>query len=193
MENKKIIALDIDGVIADIQPEFAFRLKRDFGIDEDPYLWESYRPAIQYAGIVSEEWVTDQLNDVTFWRNVVPREDAWHMMNKWFMQGHDVYIITARGEHHKGSIAETEAWLDQWELNYNRLYHSQRGNEKYKVCLELEADFLVEDNVNEAKAASENGVTTYLLDHVYNRNQDIGQAIRVASFYELDKEIVNVR
>jgi 5'(3')-deoxyribonucleotidase len=178
------IGLDLDGVIADIQSEFVIRLNRDFQIDADPSKWETHYVHDQFPE-VPNDWVEKQFADPTFWLNAKCYEDAWMMTNKWFMTGHDVYIITCRNDGHGPlTIETTERWLLEWEIPYNKLLHSQTRLEKYEVALEYDLNFMVEDDDHEADVLGQH-VKTYLLDHPYNRKYN-GKFERISSLREID-------
>ena len=193
MEEKKYsIALDIDGVIADTMPEFEYRLKQDFKITTDYKTWSTHRVAQQFPE-VPESWVDEQLKDPVFWKNAMCIEDAWYMTNKWFMDGNDVFLVTCRGsEAGPQCVEQTLKWLDEWEINYNQLYHSQTRLHKWETCLELGVDFLVEDDPHEVQSSSQH-LPCYLRNHNYNQDYDIGNGVRIDSLYELDRLVVNVQ
>lgn len=179
------IALDIDGVVADIQSEFEFRLKQDFKIEIDRQDWKTHWICDQFPE-VPRSWVDDQLSDPTFWLNAKCREDAYHMVNKWFMDGNNIFIVTCRNG--VDTVRVTERWFSEWELNYNSLHHSETRLNKYRTLLDLDIDIFVEDDPHEVQVASEH-VETYLMDHPYNKDYDIGSGVRICSLYELDGRI----
>jgi uncharacterized HAD superfamily protein len=179
------IALDIDGVIADIQTELEIRLKKDYDISIAREDWHTFLIEKQFPE-VSGDWVMNQFADPSFYLNAICYPAAWYMVNKWFMSGNDVFLVTCRGPAHgEKTVALTERWLDEWEIGYNRLYHSQTRLEKYKTLVELEIDLFVEDDPHEVRLASEY-VNAFLMDHPYNRDSDIGSGTRISSLYQVD-------
>ena len=181
-----IIALDCDGVICNIEDEFAIRIEKDFGFKTHPEQWQTHRIAQQFPQI-PESWVDDQLADPAFWLNGKPYEESWFYINKWFMENNDIFIITCRGVKNSPVIETiTERWFDEWEINYNRIYFDQTRFGKHETCLRIGADFLVEDDPHEVKVAAD-FLPAYLIHHGYNSDYtDIGLGIRIKSLADLD-------
>ncbi len=188
-----IIGLDIDGVIADIQSEMIIRIKEAFGVEKDIADWKSFLWEDEFE-CVTPEWALEQLGDPTLYLNCLCYGPAWYMVNKWFMTGNDVFLVTCRGpKTGERTIPATEKWLSDWELNFNQLIHSQKRLNKSDACLELGIQLFVEDDPHEARILASNGIETYLLDHPYNRDYDIGDATRISSLYDVDDIISGVR
>jgi uncharacterized HAD superfamily protein len=183
--NKVRVGLDLDGVISDIQSEIILRLKQDFDIDTDINQWKSHYVHEQFPGLPNG-WIDKQFYDPAFWLNAKCYEDAWNMINKWFMQGADIFIITCRtNDHGPFTIEVTERWLFEWELPYNKLIHSQIKLEKYDIVKEHQLDFFVEDDDREAILLSR-CTKSFLIDHPYNRNDSDRQYQRINSLREID-------
>jgi 5'(3')-deoxyribonucleotidase len=100
------IALDLDGVIADIGEALtiALEIKGHFDYDYTDWLTTHHECSL------SDEIMEEPL----FWKNLKPFEDAWYQVNKWFAQGTDVYIVTARRS--EVSMGVTQDWLDGWNI-----------------------------------------------------------------------------
>ena len=154
----KTIALDLDGVIADIADGIDMALEQR-GIEDYNYT----------------EWLTTHhecnlsdgiMGNTLFWKNLKPFEDAWYQVNTWFASGYDVYIITARRS--DVSIRMTEEWLDGWKINTMRPIFCKMG-EKHEIAKDLNPLFFIEDNPNEVKTLIDNGINAYLRKAWYNR------------------------
>lgn len=176
-----ILCLDLDGVIANIQDEINLRLQKDFDV-EPSYDWNTYYIEDRYPDLPAD-WLDNQFADPTFWLNAKCYEDAWNMVNKWFMTSNDVFIATCRDE---STLEVTERWLDEWEINYNKLFVNQTRLEKYKVCHSIGADIFIDDDPHEINIASLH-VPSYLRSHPYNDSYDIGAGFKLKSLYDLDK------
>lgn len=178
-------AIDIDGVIADTRSEDMLRIKYALGDDVAQSVSQTYR--LSQSESIPDGWMRKQFNDPSYWLNAKPYVDAWYMLNKWFGQGHDVDIVTCRFS--DTTVAATERWFDEWDIMYNRLYHSQTRLEKYKLITKLNSDISIDDDPEEAAALS--GYTkSYLVNRVYNTDYTATRgAIRIDSLYDIDKII----
>jgi 5'(3')-deoxyribonucleotidase len=154
----KAIALDLDGVIADIGEALtvALEIKGHFDYDYTDWLTTHHECSL------SDEIMEEPL----FWKNLKPFEDAWYQVNKWFAQGTDVYIVTARRS--EVSIGVTQDWLDQWNIGTMAPIFCSMGD-KHSVINELNAQFVVEDNPHEVITLLEEGHNAFLRKAWYNK------------------------
>jgi 5'(3')-deoxyribonucleotidase len=154
----KAIALDLDGVIADIGEALtiALEIKGHFDYDYTDWLTTHHECSL------SDEIMEEPL----FWKNLKPFEDAWYQVNKWFAQGTDVYIVTARRS--EVSIGVTQDWLDQWNIGTMAPIFCSMGD-KHNVINELNAQFVVEDNPHEVITLLEEGHNAFLRKAWYNK------------------------
>ena len=152
------IALDLDGVIADIGEALtiALEIKGHFDYDYTDWLTTHHECSL------SDEIMEEPL----FWKNLKPFEDAWYQVNKWFAQGTDVYIVTARRS--EVSIGVTQDWLDQWNIGTMAPIFCSMGD-KHNVISDLNAQFVVEDNPNEVITLLEEGHNAFLRKAWYNK------------------------
>lgn len=156
MNNK--IALDLDGVIADIAELLDSELEKR-GIDDADYT--------EWLTTVHSCELSDEIMDTPlFWKNLKPFSDAWHQINTWFSRGYDIYIVTAR----RSSWAQdvTQKWLDEWRLCTMAPIFCKMG-EKHNVIKEIDPIFMIEDNPNEVKTLLDEGVNAHLRRAWYNR------------------------
>lgn len=152
------IALDLDGVIANIGEALtiALEIKGHFDYDYTDWLTTHHECSL------SDEIMEDPL----FWKNLKPFEDAWYQVNKWFAQGTDVYIVTARRS--EVSMGITQDWLDQWSIGTMAPIFCSMGD-KHNVINELNAQFVVEDNPHEVITLLEEGHNAFLRKAWYNK------------------------
>jgi 5'(3')-deoxyribonucleotidase len=156
--NKNIV-LDLDGVIADIDNAInEALLSRGMG-DYDYSHW-----LITHHNCDKSDSI---MGNRFFWINLKPFEDAWHQVNKWFSNGYDVYIVTARRTEY--SISVTESWLDGWRIGTMRPIFCNMG-EKHNVINDLKPLFVVEDNPHEVKTLLEEGNNAFLRKAWYNQD-----------------------
>ena len=155
---RKSIVLDLDGVIADIDTAISNYLHYNFGVDEDYSSW-----------LISDTKDNEALklfSDELFWKNLIPFEDAWYQINKWFSDDIDVHIVTARKR--EASVRMTEPWLDAWRINTLRPKFA-KINKKYEIVSEIQPIFMVEDNPHEVVSLRDHGINCYLRKAWYNK------------------------
>ncbi len=174
MKNINIV-LDLDGVIADI------------GSSIDEYLAENgVKSDFNYSNwLVSDNDDQDAMkvfNNPLFWKNLKPYEDAWHQVNKWFSEGVNVHIVTAR--RCDAAIKNTASWLDAWRIA--TLEPVFAGvNQKYEVIKDINPAFVVEDNPNEVLILIEHGVNAVLRKQWYNE-QYWEKLPTIETLYDID-------
>jgi 5'(3')-deoxyribonucleotidase len=156
----KNIALDLDGVIADIGGAIEESLVNQYGFAKNDYDYTKWLTTHHDCELSNEMMGTS-----VFWKNLKPFEDAWHQVNDWFSRGYDVYIVTARRA--EASMSVTQQWLDEWKINTMIPIFCKMG-EKHHVIKEINPLFMVEDNPNEVKTLLDEGVNAYLRRAWYN-------------------------
>jgi 5'(3')-deoxyribonucleotidase len=155
---RKTIALDLDGVIADIDTAISDYIHNNPDIDKDYSSW-----------LISDTVNEDALNlfsNKLFWKNLKPFEDSWHQVNNWFSSDIDVHIVTARRS--EASVSMTEPWLDGWRINTLRPKFAMLSK-KHEVISEINPIFAVEDNPYEVISLRDHGINCYLRKAWYNQ------------------------
>lgn len=170
----KVIALDLDGVIADIGEALTTALEIRGHFDYDYTDWLTTHHECDLSNEIME--------DPLFWKNLKPFEDAWHQVNKWFARDCDVYIVTARRS--DVSINITQKWLDEWQISTMIPIFCKMG-EKHDVISKLNAQFIVEDNPNEVITLLEDGHNAFLRQAWYNKKY-WNQLPSIGSLLELE-------
>lgn len=173
MKNNSIV-LDLDGVIADIDTAISDYLHYDCGVDEDYSSW-----------LITDTKDVEALklfaNDL-FWKNMKPFEDAWYQVNKWFSDGVNVHIVTARRT--EASVRATEPWLDNWRINTLQPKFA-RMHSKHEIISEINPIFVVEDNPNEVISLRDHGINCYLRKAWYNK-EFWGDLPCIETLYDLE-------
>jgi hypothetical protein len=173
----KAIALDLDGVIADIASSLEDELYMSNIIEQGNF----------------EEWIIKDTknknilaiyNNPLFWKNMKPYKDAWHQVNYWFSLGYDINIITARRQ--PNAISETIPWLENWNINTMKPIFCNLG-EKVNYITKINPIFVIEDNPHEIKKIEAAGVKCYLRAHSYNQKY-WNEFITIESLFEIDLE-----
>lgn len=178
-----ILAVDIDGVIANTNAEMLHRYS-EAGVPVEDSAQEHFKWEDNF-GEPYEGWVGDQMKDPCFWLNALPYEDGWYMVNKWFADMHDVYFLTARWEED-----ETIQWLDMWDIPYNGLITNIKKGCKWKHVKSLGADIMIEDRPEEILSLAEHDVVTFVPSRTYNKSvMDDDHIFTVSNLYEVDEII----
>ena len=154
------IGIDIDGVLTDIE-----QWQLDYG---SKFYYEKYRKEI----VNVEGYETNQIFNVEsklddeFWNkyfkeysiNIEARKFADEVIDKLKQDGHQIYIITARGSflsHSLGTMSIDEnkkivlEWLRNNNINYDKIIFSPE--DKFDVCKDNNIDLMIEDkpdNIN---------------------------------------------
>ncbi len=158
-----MIVTDIDGVVADLNPEVIYRARKaGFKINESVvsapnYLWEDLSDQI------TEEWVQAQFKDPTFWLNAKPYEDVWYWLNHHSSE-HEIIAVSHRPA---DMLSYSYRWFYDWDMPVDKIYH---GRDKKEVLSEIGASIFVEDFFPIAEAiAYATDISTYLIDRPYNQ------------------------
>jgi len=127
--------LDIDGVVCDFVTN-ARRLADSLELDlSDRDL------VLDYENMPDE--YESVLEDRSFWLNMKPIKDSWHVVNDLFGKGHDVHFVTSRAK--ESAILVTGRWLEEWGFMYSDVHFATNGR-KVELYKELEMDVFVDDN-----------------------------------------------
>lgn len=174
------IGINLDSVLANLEEEFAFHFDE---VTNCPVIERWDRSYLMSMTSLNQRVLDFVLDDDLFWANAIPNDDAWNMINKWFMSTHDIFIISTRSVR---QFSISEWWLDRWKVYYNNLIcGAVRGNKNTYIDM-FNLDFFVEDDPLEAKKLSET-IPTFLLDRSSTRSYDCGDAVRVSDCYDVDR------
>lgn len=154
------IGIDIDGVLTDIE-----QWQIDYG---SKFFYEKYKIGIKnYKGYETYDiFDVDVKLDDEFWNeyfkdyslNVEARKFAGEVINKLKEDGHEIYIITARGSFlsHSANVMSIDEnksivlnWLKSNGINYDKIIFSPE--DKLEICEENSVDIMIEDkprNIN---------------------------------------------
>lgn len=168
---KRILGVDVDGVLANFNESF-IRLTIDItGRDLFPArpfdipCW-NYP---QYYGYTEQEtagvWEKIE-NSPIFWETLAPYEDtinAVRYLREQFALGNDIYFVTSRPG--KSAKIQTEKWLRSWFLPPTVLISSNKG-----LCSRaLAFDAYIDDRWENALDVSTTGAQSILMDRPWNR------------------------
>jgi len=174
------LGFDIDGVISDFVGYFAKVVGRHYGlslVETDFYCYD----LDLILGITKEQ--RNRFITTGLFRNLEPVPGAKTALRKLKSEGHDIFILTSRGEH---LTKVTKDWLRNNEIPYSRLM-TLNGGEKHLADVDL--DLVVEDNLAEAIGLTKR-FEVLLFDRPWNRSLNAERLFkRVHSWNEITKEV----
>ena len=191
------IGIDIDGVLTDVE-----RWQLDYG---SKFYYERYKKEIvDFEGYDTNQiFNVDDKLDEEFWReyfkeyslNVEARKFANEVIDKLKQEGHQIYIITARGSFlsHSADVMSIEEnhqivlnWLKNNHINYDKIIFSPE--DKLDICKENNIDLMIEDKVDNINKISK--IIPVICFHAgYNKDCKNSNIIRCYSWYDIYSKI----
>ena len=191
------IGIDIDGVLTDVE-----RWQLDYG---SKFYYERYQKEIvNFEGYDTNQiFNVDDKLDEEFWReyfkeyslNVEARKFANEVIDKLKQEGHQIYIITARGSFlsHSADVMSIEEnqqivlnWLKNNHINYDKIIFSPE--DKLDICKENNIDLMIEDKVDNINKISK--IIPVICFHAgYNKDCENPNIIRCYSWYDIYSKI----
>lgn len=187
------IGIDIDGVLTDIE-----KWQLDYG---SKFYYENYNKGIiNPKGYETNEIFDSDIKcDDLFWNkyfkeysiNVEPRKFASEIISKLSNDGHQIYIITARGSFlsHSNNVMskeENEQIVKEW-LKNNNIYCDKiifLPEDKLDICINNNINIMIEDKVeNINKISSEIPVVCF--NAGYNEECEGKNIYRVYTWYDV--------
>lgn len=188
------------------------------GVDVDGVLTEIERYMWEYGSKYANEWNLDitidhteyctidifgwgEENDNKFWKeiyddyctNVSVKRFASEVIEKLKQEGHEIYIITARG--HDAYVDEKDKkksnkmlikWLKQNKIKYDKLIFT--GSDKLDYCIENEIDIMIEDCPKNIRQISKK-IPMICMHADYNARVRGNNVIRCHTWYEVYNRI----
>lgn len=187
------IGIDIDGVLTDIE-----QWQLDYA---SKFYYENYNKSIiNYKGYETNEiFDTNQESDDLFWdkyfneysSTVDMRKFASEVIDKLKTDGHEIYIITARGSflskfHDIMSLEENKEnvlnFLNKNNIHYDKLIFSLE--DKLSCCIDNNIDLMIEDKADNINKISTR-IPVVCFNAGYNGNCNGDNIIRCFSWYDL--------
>lgn len=98
---------------------------------------------------------------------IKPKIFAGKFINKLLEDGHDITILTSRGDKYWGKdLKETKKWLNKYAIKYSRLIANSGSKGEY--CLANGIDLMIDDNLKYIKQCNDVGVETITFDNNYD-------------------------
>lgn len=189
---KKLVAIDLDDVVAGFCPAFCEYVTKNWGLDAKI---EDYQEDWgSWFGFDENEWAErgDELfNDRDFYLSLPVVEGAAETLSR-LKASCDVIAVTSRR-----SCTEimTKQWLSKNldglvdNLYFSGAYDNLRPNShthtKGEICADLGVDVLIDDQPKHCLGVSEHGIKAVLFgDYSWNRGVEISDKIRRASSWD---------
>lgn len=169
------IAIDVDDCISNtVEVDFATCWEYNQMLHpDDNNLYESnYHNAPTIFGFdkaTDDAFYIQQRKLVVKENLIQPKVFAARVINQFIEDGHDVTILTSRGDLYWGNaLLETEKWLKKHGIHYTRCVANSGSKGEY--CKANKIDVMLEDNPKYAKQVNDEGIRTILLLANYNKD-----------------------
>ena len=177
------IAVDFDGVLFDHVPYVLRGFRDAHGIDleeEGMRYWDFFQYRAVREKNLTWQCVSTVLRaiDTDPAIHTLPPRDphAREVMARWARQGHEVSVVTARGEEARET---TELFLERHRIPHERLVMRASRKTGY--------DVLVDDAPHNVLMAAADGGMALLMDHPYNRDVPTKRnPVRVRSWHDVE-------
>jgi uncharacterized protein len=164
---KKIIGIDIDGVITDEGIEdnniwlktLRNYLKRNIKRKEDVY---DFNEAFNISKEDLNDFLENNLENI--YSNAIPYPTAIEVIKYLRDKDFIIYLITARNIKYNDL---TMKWLNKYNIPYNELIHEK---DKAPLAYEKNIELFIEDNESNAIKLIEYNIPVILVDKYHNRN-----------------------
>ena len=195
------IGIDIDGVLTDIE-----QWQLDYG---SKFYYENYGLEIKnYKGYETNEiFDVDIKLDDEFWNkyfreysiNVEARKFANEVIDKLKEDGHEIYIITARGSFlsHSADVMTIEEnrnivlnWLKINQIHYDNIIFSPE--DKLEICKQNNIDLMIEDKPKNINTIS-NEIPVICYHANYNEQCNGKNIYRCYSWYDIYRKIKEIQ
>lgn len=172
MKEKEVIAIDMDQVMANLEPTFIELFKREYELEfdsVDDYLRD--HPDFDLASVVKELY--HLINTYEFFRAIPVMKDSQKVLRE-LSEHYSIYIATAAMEVPKTFTAKYE-WLEEHFPFINPQHFVFCGDKSI-----IRADYLIDDSIRQLKRFSGTGIL-----YTSSINQEDTSFTRVNSWMEI--------
>ena len=125
-------------------------------------------------------------------KKVEPKMYAVESIKKLKEEGNQIYLITARFPSDKFDIEETtKVWLNKYDIVYDKLVLDSQN--KVAVAKENHIDIFVDDSIKNCTEMANEGIKTYMMDTIVNKDFENENIERVYSWPHLYQKIENYK
>jgi len=187
-----IIAVDLDDTLADSLTSFIHFHNKNYNTSLKYKDFTAYT-LNEIMGMPKEEEAKrlEEFDNSKHFEEIKPLKEAVEAVSE-LAKKHKIIIITGRAE---SSEKKTRAWVKKnlpmiKDIFFIRKVYHETPKNKADVCKKINADILIDDNLNHVHNCNRAGVKAILIDYPWNRNAKLGKLIqRVKSWKEIVKFI----
>ncbi|WP_066640220.1 5' nucleotidase, NT5C type [Desulfolucanica intricata] len=161
---KKIIGIDIDGVIANTQPVIIDELNQYFGKNYTIKDFINFDPVEKFNIDRQELYRFIMVREGKLINNSAPMPGSAAAINQ-LISDYQIYIISARTPTY---YEDTLNWLKKYKISFDHLV-LLGDHDKRQACIDAGVQLFIEDNLNNALQISSCGIPVYLYDATYNQ------------------------
>lgn len=189
-KNKKLVALDIDGVILKFLEQMlrVHNLRNNTRVTVDDI--KSFMPDGDMEDLMTtEEWTEsfEWFENNGGYATLESFDGARTAIEKILEAGHDIVYVTARPAKFRG---ETIMSFILNKIPITKIYHASRS--KTQILRQLAPDYFVDDAVKNLKAAERAEVPNILvLDAPYNRCEEGRRFTRIHNLIQLERLLLD--
>lgn len=185
MKEKKVIGVDIDGVLADYPKCFQDFILEKTGVWIDLQGYDLYGEYAAVLGRGVAENLKKEFRESGQKRYIPVIPEAKDFLHRYHKKGYKIVLLTSRPyKEHKRIFADTIYWLNKNELVHDAIIWDEEKN--YKAIQQFpNMEFMVEDNGKFALNIAELGYPVYLIDKSYNQQVEHDNIIRIKGLNEI--------
>lgn len=183
MRRKKTYAIDIDGVIADIEPSISRRIANEFNLGVEEGFVKRKDKFFMHERYDIDPETMDRFvrgpgvfGDPLFWDEALP---IWENIDAIHKIGLLDRVIFITGRHEDARDA-TDRWLHSFVGDIGERYETLMCNtkdRKHKAMSMCGAEILIEDRPYEALIAAKKGFRSYVIRREYNLKDEFDEDI----------------
>ena len=179
----KIVAVDIDGVLADYPNNWIDWLNSK---NNGAIKYRNLKHAKLAIGYSNYKNLKKEFRETGQEFYAPLKEGAYEFMQSLSKKGYCIVLLTARPLFEiKQVLYDTIEWLKKHELPYHLIF---QGKDKHIKLMKYfkEIEFIVEDNHMIANQIAAAGFHAYLVNNIYNKDQELHENVkRVKSLEEI--------
>jgi hypothetical protein len=163
----RVFGTDLDGCLAHTGEAIESRFYDEFGeiaVCKEGS-WAVKYPTIPYANL--KGFLRDIFANPSFLLDAVADDENIAEMNKWVLAGMVPSIITRRDP---ATRAVTELWLARNNVPYSNFLLGV--TDKGRACWHVDASFMIEDGMTEARTVADMGIKCYVVRTPYNEGYE---------------------
>lgn len=187
-EGKKIVGIDIDGVLADYPRSFLDFINAELGTAFSPEDITEYSGIYDLCGIPTDLGIQlkNKYRETGQKRFIPVCKGVQEFIAFLREEGYAIVLLTARPyQTYKRIFAGTIEWLKKNGIHYDMVIFDENKEEALINEFGSKVEFFVEDNPSNAKKISRLGIKCYLVEHPYNRTFSQEGVAKVKDLEEL--------